>query len=89
MVSMIALWMAVEASSRSKNETSAFVKACIGPLQQDIEALTTQLEQLAHSHNRLIKAQANSSQQIENLKQKLATPPPPKEEKKKIREPFS
>lgn len=88
-VSMIALWMAVEARSSSKNETSEFVKACIRPLQQDLEALTTQLEQLAQSHNRLIKAQATSSQQVEVLKQKLLTPTPPKEEKKKIREPFS
>lgn len=60
LISMVALWMAVEARDKSANGIGNFAKTCIGPLHRELEKVKDQIEELSRRFNHLAKHQAEA-----------------------------
>lgn len=60
LISMVALWMAVEARDKSVNGIGKFTKTCIGPLHRELEKVKEQIEELSQRLNHLAKHQAKA-----------------------------
>lgn len=84
-VSMIALWLAVEARNKSSEEVKPLIMAFTEPVRQELTEAMNHIDKITRNQNRLIKKQASNTQEISELRRqlKIKTTPhaPPKNQK--------
>lgn len=82
-VSMIALWMAVEARKKSSDEVKTFVVAFTDPLRQELTEAKNHIDKITRNQNRLIKKQTSNTQEISELRRQLTIKKVPHEKPRK------
>lgn len=72
-VSMIALWMAVEARDKSRDEIKTYALTLTEPLHQELTEAKHHIDKLVRNQNRLAKEHVSNTEEINELRRQLTT----------------